>query len=70
MHSAQDAIAAMYSLLQLHGSFMAQQSPDGHNAICATAEAMIASLKVAMLTICLHAKAAMSAIKVLIITNS
>ena len=46
MHSAQDAIAAIYYLLQLHGSFMAASQPDGHEAICAAAEAMITSLKV------------------------
>ena len=46
MHSAQDAIAAIYYLLQLHGSFMAGSGPAGHAAICAAAEAMITSLKV------------------------
>ena len=46
MHSAQDAIAAIYYLLQLHGSFMAESGPDGHAAICAAAEAMVTSLKV------------------------
>ena len=46
MHGAQDAIAALYHLLQLHGSFMAESGPDGHAAICTAAEAMITSLKV------------------------
>ena len=46
MHSAQDAIAAIYYLLQLHGSFMAESGAAGHAAICAAAEAMITSLKV------------------------
>ena len=46
MHSAQDAIAAVYYLLQLHGAFMAQAGDDGHRAICAAADAMITSLKV------------------------
>ncbi len=46
MHSAQDAIAAVYYLLQLHGSFMAGAGAAGHDAICAAAEAMITSLKV------------------------
>ena len=46
MHSAQDAIAATYYLLQLHGSFMAASGAAGHAAICAAAEAMITSLKV------------------------
>lgn len=46
MHSAQDAIAAIYCLLHTHGSFMAEAGADGHDAICAAAEAMITSLKV------------------------
>ncbi len=46
MHSAQDAIAAIYCLLHTHGSFMAEAGADGHHAICAAAEAMITSLKV------------------------
>ena len=46
MHSAQDAIAAIYYLLQLHGSFMAESGAAGHAAVCAAAEAMITSLKV------------------------
>lgn len=46
MHSAQDAIAAIYYLLQLHGSFMAESGAAGHAAICAAADAMITSLKV------------------------
>ena len=46
MHSAQDAIAAIYYLLELHGSFMAESGADGHAAICAAAEAMNTSLKV------------------------
>lgn len=46
MHRAQDAIAAIYYLLQLHGSFMAESGAEGHVAICAAAEAMITSLKV------------------------
>lgn len=46
MHSAQDAIAAIYYLLQLHGSFMADSGPAGHAAISAAAEAMITSLRV------------------------
>lgn len=50
MHSAQDAIAAIYYLLQLHGSFMADSGPVGHEAICAAAEAMITSLKVKIAT--------------------
>ena len=46
MHSAQDAIAAIYYLLQQHGAVMAQAGVNGHNAICAAARAMITSLKV------------------------
>ncbi len=46
MHSAQDAIAAIYCLLHTHGSFMAEAGAVGHHAICAAAEAMITSLKV------------------------
>jgi len=46
MHSAQDAIAAIYCLLHTHGSFMAEAGADGHDAICAAAEAMVTSLKV------------------------
>ena len=46
MHSAQDAIAGVYSLLQLHGPSMAQTGQEGHDAICAAAEAMLTSLKV------------------------
>ena len=46
MHSAQDAIAAIYYLLQLHGSFMAGSGAEGHAAICSAAAAMITSLKV------------------------
>lgn len=46
MHSAQDAIAAIYYLLQLHGSFIAESGAEGHAAICSAAEAMITSLKV------------------------
>ncbi|DBB01023.1 TPA: hypothetical protein ACH3X1_000923 [Trebouxia sp. C0004] len=45
MHSAQDAIAAIYCLLHTHGSFMAEAGAVGHHAICAAAEAMITSLK-------------------------
>ena len=46
IHSAQDAIAAIYHLLQLHGSFMADSGPAGCAAVCAAADAMITSLKV------------------------
>lgn len=46
MHSAQDAIAAIYYLLQLHGSFMAESGAEGFAAVCSAAEAMITSLKV------------------------
>ena len=45
MHSAQDAIAAIYALLQQHSSFMAQAGPAGKAAICAASEAMTASLQ-------------------------
>lgn len=48
MHSAQDAIAAIYVLLQQHGSFMAQAGSAGKAAICAAAEAMTASLQASM----------------------
>ena len=48
MHSAQDAIAGVYSLLQLHGPFMPQTGREGHSAVCAAAEAMLTSLKVAL----------------------
>lgn len=46
MHSAQDAIAAIYSFLQQHGTFLAQAGSPGEQAVCSAAEAMIVSLQV------------------------
>ena len=48
MHSAQDAIAAIYSFLQQHGTFLGQAGAPGKQAVCSAADAMIASLQVSL----------------------
>ena len=49
MHSAQDAIAALYALLQQHGAFVAGAGASGRQAIWVAAEAMMVSLQVSLL---------------------